>query len=145
MLERAIGVPHLIAGVKDVALVPAGDQAVLEVHVGEVGDLGRRRSLADDAADGRLQGTEAAAEADLLLVGEGLTTEEQHRIVVEGVDDLLERPGVDVLHVHAEDLDAEQRMQRARGQCHRRFSSPGPSTPHCAGMSMSRLTVMRRS
>src|SRR5262245_65428289 len=110
--------PHLIAGVEDVAPVTAGNQAVLGVHVGEVGYLRGRVALGNDGANRRLEGAEALAEGDLLRVGEALAGEQQHRVLVEGVSDFPERPVVDPFHVHAEDLDAEPRVEWSRGQGH---------------------------
>jgi hypothetical protein len=43
---------------------------------------------------------------------EYLPAKEQHRMLLERVDDRGERGGVDVSHVDTGDLDAQQRMKR---------------------------------
>jgi len=76
----------------------------------------RRAVPARDAADGGLEGAEPRAERDLLVVGEGLPTEEEHRVLVEGRDDLPEGRVVHPLEVEAHQLRAEQGVERSDRQ-----------------------------
>jgi MFS family permease len=124
-LERAVGVPHLVARVEEVALVAPGDELVLGVHVGEIGDLGQRARLGVDAANRDLERPEALAERDLLVIVERLSAEEQHRIGVEGGLDLGERRGIEALDVHVENLGAEQRVEPAGRDRHGEILAPG--------------------
>jgi hypothetical protein len=54
------------------------------------------------------------SERDLFLVRESLAAEQQHRILVEGADDLLERRIVQAPDVDVQDLEAEEWMERPR-------------------------------
>jgi len=116
-LERAVGVPHLVARVEEVAAIAPRDQAVLAVDVGEIGDLRAVFRVRDDGADGRLERPEAAAERDLRLVVERLSPEEQHRVLLERRGDAPEDVGIDAGDVDADDLDAQEWIQRSRLQC----------------------------
>src|SRR5262245_559393 len=113
-LEGAVGVPHLIAGVEKVAPVAARDQPVLAVDICQVGNLRAVARMRDHRPDRRLELPEPAAECDLRLVVEPLTPEEEHRVLLEGIDDARKDAGVESADVDADDLGAQERMQRSR-------------------------------
>ena len=64
--------------------------------------------LTGDGADGGLERAEALAERDLLFIGERLTPEKQHRVIVERARDLAKHGLVDPSNVDAGDLHAER-------------------------------------
>ena len=59
-------------------------------------------------ADGGLERTEALAERNLLFIGERLTREKQHGVIVERARDLAKHGFVDPSNVDADDLHAER-------------------------------------
>ena len=100
--------PHLVAGIEEVPLVASRDQPVLGIDVRQVRDLREVPRLTGDGADGGLERTEALAERNLLGIGERLTPEEQHRVIVERAGDLAKHGVVDPSNVDAGDLHAER-------------------------------------
>jgi hypothetical protein len=92
------------------------DEPVVRVDVREVRDVLRGAGLGGDAANGRFERAEAAAERDLLLVGEGLSAEEQDRVLLELGNDVAESGVVHAFDVDVHDLDAEPRVETPRRQ-----------------------------
>ena len=64
--------------------------------------------MTGDGPDGGLERTEALAERNLLFIGERLTREKQHRVIVERARDLAKHDLVDPPNVDAGDLYAER-------------------------------------
>ena len=77
--------------------------------------------MTGDGADGGLERAEALAERDLLVIGERLPPEEQHRVIVERARDLAKHGLVDPSNVDADDLHAERRVQRSHVERHGRL------------------------
>jgi len=89
-LERAVAVPEAIAGIVDGALVVGVEDAVLLVHVRDVGDARVVDAALAVLAEAHLEQAEALAERDLLVVGERLLGEDHHRVAMEGIAHLAE-------------------------------------------------------
>src|SRR5256886_15526371 len=130
LLERAVRVPELVAGlVEHAAVVPPHQPAVSPgVDVREVDQIRVQTPLLADRVDRRLEGTETPAERHLLLVGEPLVLEDEHRILLERVADpperyLVERPR----EIDALDAGAQARMDGSdRDPTHRLSHAPSP-------------------
>src|SRR5213592_2998340 len=115
-LERAVRVPELVARLVEHAPVrPVHEAAVaLGIRVREIDEVRVEAILAPGRVDGRLERTEAPAERYLRLVGEPLSVEDEHGILLEGVEDLLEPRRVERLsEINALDAGAEAGMDRS--------------------------------
>src|SRR5262249_61805457 len=92
------------------AVAQAPDRLPVHLDVGDDIDL---RQAFDEAPAvlldrGPVEVPEAAAEGDQLLIAERLAAEQQHRMIVPGLDDALERGRVELAQIDAGHFGAER-------------------------------------
>jgi len=92
-----------------------GVEPAVGVHVGEVGDFSARDGPRPVLPDADLEGAEALAEGDLLLVAERLLGEDQDGVAVAGVPHLAEGAVVERLR---EIEPADSRDEVSPDGCH---------------------------
>ena len=111
MLERAVGVPELVADVEQIAAVVPRQHLPFGVEVGNVGDIGAQPHLCAGIVRIDLERSEEPAERQLLLVGHRLVRKDEDAVTIEGCVDLGKdlghhRPGqIDAAHLGAESRD----------------------------------------
>jgi hypothetical protein len=86
-------VPQLVAEVKEVAAVVAGQYPPLGVKVRDVRDIGAQPHLGAGIVRVDLERPEEPAESELLLVGHPLPRKDEDAVAVEGRIDLGEDIG----------------------------------------------------
>ena len=74
--------PEIVAGLVEGTLVPGRNEAAFLIHVGDAVD--EAAASVGIAGQGLLQAAEAPGEGHLLLVGDVLVVEDQHRMSEKG-------------------------------------------------------------
>ena len=123
--------PELITGLVDHAPVgPVHEPAtLLRIEVREIDQVRVKAVLAAERVDRRLERPEALAECQLLLVREPLVAEDEHRVLLERLEDRAEsRRGERLREIHSLDLRADAGMDWPDRQPARRLGhAPLPS------------------
>jgi hypothetical protein len=122
VLERAVGVPELVAEVEQVAAVAARQHLPLGIKVGDVGDIGAQPHLGTGIVRVHLERTEKAAEGELLFVAQRLLRKDENAVAIESRFDL----GKDIGCQSPRDVDpahfgAECRVKRSYSYRHVRW------------------------
>src|SRR5215472_6946867 len=120
LLERAVGVPELVAEVEQVATVIPRKDTPLGVEVRDVRDVRAQPHLRAGVIRIDLERTKEPAESELLFVGHGLARKHKNAVTAEGRVDLGEDPrGHRTGDLDPAHFGPESRVKRAELDRHR--------------------------
>src|SRR5215471_11642567 len=114
MLERAVGMPQLVAEIEQVAAVVPCEHLPFGIEVGDVGDIRAQPHLGAGIVWIDLERPEEPTERQLLFVAHRLPGKHKDTVAIEGCVDLREDLGhYRAGQIDAADFGAESRVKRS--------------------------------